>query len=173
MKKRFTFVARTQLMREPDGSHFYKAGFFYSNATGLLSPIKRRPAFTERLRNASARASGCVRSGIWQVAFLSAYTRTQSNYAYQHTVHSCRVSIPATPTDRGRVNGSTESPSAFGKRPNQAVLCRLSSIYGHFKQATRCAVKSQCTEGRAPRTFQVTSKHFFTSLSHLCNQERV
>ena len=172
MEKVFIFVPSIQLMREFNSSHLYKAGFFHSNATGLLFPIKRRPAFTERLRNVSL-AQVIVLTAVNQQAAFCLLESTQSNYAYQHTYHSFRVSIPATSTDSGRVNGSTESPSAFGKRSGQTVLCRIPSLYEYFRQATRCAVKSQRTEGRAPRVFQVTPKHFFTPLSHLDNQERV
>ena len=170
MEKRFTFVARTQLMREPDGSHFYKAGFFYSNATGFLSPIKRRPAFTERLRNASARASGCVRSGIWQVAFLSAYTRTQSNHAYQQNIHPNTGAAKKT-----KVYTSCKNQPIDGKRSRaaKATVCDARSIFGCNEETRGNGSRARGLAAQINGHLQVTPKHFFTPLAHLDNQARV
>lgn len=61
-----------------------KAGFFYVPAKGVFLPIKRRLAFTERLRNVFARESGLVDSGIRQAAFLSAYVN-KSHHAHRNS----------------------------------------------------------------------------------------
>jgi len=80
------FVVRTPIMRGSNGSHLYKAGFFCFRIHRIF-PIRYAACLYRAFKKRIPRASDGVRSDIWQVAFLSAYTRTPSNYAYQHTYH--------------------------------------------------------------------------------------
>ncbi len=107
MKNAVIFVPRTQIKREPISSHLYKAGFFHSTAKGFSIPIKRRPAFTERFRNVSARASDCVRSGIGQAAFLFGQLRTQSTHEHP-TISTIARQDRATAIRIRRQPGRTE-----------------------------------------------------------------
>lgn len=47
-----------------------KAGIFHFRSEGEFTPIIRRPAYTKRLRNASARESELFDGGIWRAAFV-------------------------------------------------------------------------------------------------------
>jgi len=125
------FVVRTQTMREPNGSQLYKAGFFHSNATGQFFPIKRRPAFTERLRSVSARASDCVRSGIGQAAFLFGQLRTQSNNVYHTTSRPRNVLSPGQAYHSFSHAERTKRISSFSKAAYSKVQGRRKGAQAH------------------------------------------
>jgi len=84
MENAVNFVPSIQLVSEPNSSLIHKAGFFHSNATGQFFPIKRRPAFTERLRSVSL-AHATVLTAVNQQAAFCLLESTQSNNVYQHT----------------------------------------------------------------------------------------
>lgn len=106
MKKGFNFVLSIQLVSEPQCSHFYKAGFFCSIAKGLHFPIKRRPAFTGRLRNVFPRASGDVDSGKPAGRFLFAGVNITHHAYYNNS------STPEAPR-----------PAQVSHRPFEPIVC--------------------------------------------------
>lgn len=133
MKNAVIFVPRTQIKRELISSHLYKAGFFYSTAKGFF-PIKRRPAFTERFRNVSARASDCVRSGIGQAAFLFGQIRTQSTH------DSSTISRPPRQDRRAAIRiqrqpGGAKAIARTGKRPGNSLKLRDHRSQGAITEA--------------------------------------
>ena len=73
MKNPLIFGVRTVTMRGRKLAPL-QGGLFLCDFQRFF-PEDTRPVFTERFRNVP-RASGAVRSGIWQVAFLSASTNS-------------------------------------------------------------------------------------------------
>lgn len=177
MKKRFTFVARTPIMRGSNGSQLYKAGFFCFRIHGFF-PVRYAACLYRAFKKRIPRASDGVRSDIWQVAFLSAYTRTPSNYAYQHTYHkrgsdnSNRVIAAqrkSAPRNRhcnwrriARNNGRLER-YVGGWRSGIYARCNYrksrSIQYGHEGVARISSAIASCANA-AQGAFQVTSKTF-------------
>ena len=117
--KSIIFVPSTSIFRGPMLAP--KAGFFYSNAKGFHLPIKRRPVFTERLRNVFARESGLVDSGIRQAAFLSAYVNQSSN--------AHRNQVPRRPAELPRTSDHSGTIPATRRRNGAAVTAVAPGFY--------------------------------------------
>jgi len=186
MENACIFVVRTPIMRESNGSHLYKAGFFCFRIQGIF-PIRYAACLYRAFKKRIPRASDGVRSDIWQVAFLSAYTRTPSNYAYQHTYHkkgadrsngaiaarrrnsSCNCLIAWR---RGtRINQSSwprnlerDESAVFGR--DSQKLCKVQNSNGGVAQIRRSITRSASATSR---TLQVIPKHI-SSLTLLAVQ---
>jgi hypothetical protein len=83
MKNACIFVASTQLMGEHEQLALLQGGLFLFAAKGLFSPIKRRPAFTERFRNVSLAQATVLTAVFGWPLFLSAYVNTVHNVTHR------------------------------------------------------------------------------------------
>ena len=191
MEKVFIFVPSTILMRERKSSHLYKAGFFHSNATGLLFPIERRPAFTERLRNVIPRASDVVDSGKPAGRFLFAGVNNIHNYAYQHTHHKrsldgshCAISAQGANLphySKPSLRRTTGRNEQFRFSDNSNRRCNILQKSKRIARAiqyihagvVRRGLSTARSASYVKRICQVIHKaHFFTPLS-CCTSARV
>lgn len=149
MKKPSIFVSRTSLKRERWLANT-KAGLFISTAKGLLS-YKAAACLYRAIRMAFPRASDGVRSGIWQVAFLSAYTNTIHNVNFHNNFRKG--------TDQRSVKGAPQRLTT-GLRPNSK---RTSLPSGAVKVLARTL-----REGRASIFQVITSFSNIVPIPALC-----
>ena len=126
--KSIIFVPSTSIFRGPMLAP--KAGFFYSNAKGFHLPIKRRPVFTERLRNVFARESGLVDSGIRQAAFLSAYKVNKSHVFPRRNSYTLRK---GTPDHSGQIAAPRGGSLATTARPAPRFYSTKARAFGADK----------------------------------------
>lgn len=117
------FTPSTSILRGPT-ARTLKAGLFYVSDKGVLLPIKRRPAYTERLRNVFARVSGLVDSGNRRAAFLSANVN-KSHHAHRnsHTFRGANPTCRTIPSTGSTVPNPSTSCKEAGKRMPQKGIC--------------------------------------------------
>jgi len=149
MENAVNFVPSIQLVSEPNSSLIHKAGFFHSNATGQFFPIKRRPAFTERLRSVSL-AHATVLTAVNQQAAFCLLESTQSNNAYHTTSRPRHVLSPG---------------QAYHSFSNAERTARNRQV----PKAAHPKVQSRRKGAQAHGFFNLTS-HTFSSLTLLAGQ---